>query len=196
VLTDKYSLYETRKAGEYTFSGDAARPSNIGDDYVVYVRDVKNTNLSDVNNIVGYRNGDRWYNANGTEVADPIVIAQASNTGRATPALLDPESTEIRAGAFRDYKPQWNVMPRIAFQFPISDVAQFFAHYDVLTQRPTDGIRFDPLEYFFIANNIGATVNNPDLKPQRTIDYEVGFKQALNTSSALTISAFYRELYR
>ncbi len=194
VLTDKYSLYETRKAGEYNYSGDVTRPSNIGDDYVVYVRDIKNTNLGDVNNIVGYRNGDRWYNSTGTEVADPIVIAQASNTGRATPALLDPESTEIRAGAFRDYKPQWNVMPRIAFQFPISDVAQFFAHYDVLTQRPTDGIRFDPLEYFFIANNIGATVNNPDLKPQRTIDYEVGFKQALNTSSALTISAFYREL--
>jgi outer membrane receptor protein involved in Fe transport len=32
------------------------------------------------------------------------------------------------------------------------------------------------------------------LKPQRTIDYEVGYKQALNQSSALTISAFYREM--
>jgi hypothetical protein len=194
VPKDLYSLYETRKAGEFNYSADAARPSNIGDDYVVYVRDINNTNLNDVDNIVGYRNGDRWYNATGQEIADPIVIAQSSSTGRATPALLDPGNQVVRSGAFEDYRPQWNVMPRIAFQFPISDVAQFFAHYDVLTQRPTDGIRFDPLDYLFIANNIGNVINNPSLKPQRTIDYEVGFKQALNTSSALTISAFYREL--
>jgi outer membrane receptor protein involved in Fe transport len=195
VPLDQYALYETRKAGEFTYGQDGYdRPSNIGDDYVVYVRDINNTNLSEVDNIVGYRNGTRWYNRQGQEVSDPIVIAQASATGRATPALLDPSNQQIRSSAFKDYKPQWNVMPRIAFQFPISDVAQFFAHYDVLTQRPTDGVRFDPIDYLFIANSIGALVNNPNLKPQRTIDYEVGFKQALNQSSALTISAFYREL--
>jgi outer membrane receptor protein involved in Fe transport len=195
VLTDPFSLQETRKAREFNFSGNNARPENIGDDYVVYVKDKKNTSLNDVNNIAGYRNGNRWYNASGQEVADPNVIAQANSEGRATPALLDPNNTDpFSAAAFRDYKPQVNLMPRIAFQFPISDVAQFFAHYDVLTQRPTERNRLDPLDYFFLANSIGNIVNNPDLKPQRTIDYEVGFKQALNQSSALTISAFYREM--
>jgi outer membrane receptor protein involved in Fe transport len=194
VLKDPYSLYETRKAGEFVYEADKPRPSNIGDDYVVYVRDINNTNLSNTGNIIGYRNSNRWYDASGKEVTDPIVIAQSSNSGRATPALLDPAKQDLNSSAFRDYKPQVNVMPRIAFQFPISDVAQFFAHYDVLTQRPTGGVRFDPTDYLFIANNIGSVLNNPDLKPQRTIDYEVGFKQALNQSSAITISAFYREL--
>ncbi|MEX1190038.1 MAG: TonB-dependent receptor [Bacteroidia bacterium] len=193
VLKDPFSLYETRKAGEFNFNDDFARPANIGDDYVVYVRDVNNTDLNNPGNIVGYRNGTRWYSSEGEEIADPIVIAQASNTGRATPALLDPQNQVVTSGAFRDYKPQVNLMPRIAFQFPISDVAQFFAHYDVLTQRPTDN-RLNPLDYLFLANTTGNIINNPDLKPQRTIDYEVGYKQALNQSSALTLSVFYREL--
>ena len=194
VAKDLFSLYETRKAGEFTYSNDYSRPSNIGDDYVVYVRDINNTDLSNTDNIVGYRDGKRWYNKSGLEVADPIVIAQASSSGRATPALLDPTKQIVSSSAFKDYKPQTNFLPRIAFQFPISDVAQFFAHYDVLTQRPTSGIRIDPLDYLFLANTTGSTINNPDLKPQRTIDYEVGYKQALNQSSAITISAFYREM--
>jgi hypothetical protein len=35
---------------------------------------------------------------------------------------------------------------------------------------------------------------NPALKPERTIDYQVGFKQALGTTSAITIAGTYREL--
>lgn len=193
VLQDPYSLYETRKAREFTFINGQSRPSNIGDDYVVYVRDINSTDLVS-SNIVGYRNGDRWYNAQGTEIQDPIVLAQATSTGRISPALVNPEKQVLSSGAFRDYRPQLNVMPRIAFQFPISDVAQFFAHYDVLTQRPTDGIRFDPLDFYFIQANIGNVLANPNLQPQKTIDYEVGFKQAITKSSAITISAFYREL--
>lgn len=193
VLIDPFSLYETRKAGEFNYNDEISRPANIGDDYVVYVRDQNNTDLSNVDNIIGYRSGTRWFSAQGEEVADPIVIAQASNSGVATPALLDPQNQVISSRAFRDYTPQVNFMPRIAFQFPISDVAQFFAHYDVLTQRPTDN-RLDPLDYLFLANTTSSIINNPDLKPQRTIDYEVGYKQALNQSSALTLSVFYREL--
>ena len=50
------------------------------------------------------------------------------------------------------------------------------------------------MDYLFLANTTSSIINNPDLKPQRTIDYEVGYKQALNQSSALTLSVFYREL--
>ena len=194
VLKDQYSLYETRKAGEFQYSSNNTRPSSIEDDFVVYVKDQKNTNLSDIENIAGYRNGNRWYNSKGVEILDPAVIAQSTNTGRATPALVNPGNQTLSSSAFVDYKPQINVMPRIAFQFPISDVAQFFAHYDVLTQRPTEGIRFDPINYYFLSKSISSLMANPNLKPQRTIDYEVGFKQVLTKSSAITISTFYREL--
>jgi outer membrane receptor protein involved in Fe transport len=83
-------------------------------------------------------------------------------------------------------------MPRIAFSFPISDEASFFAHYDILTKRPTTGNRFNPIDYQFIESRTN-TISNPNLKPEQTIDYEIGFQQVLSKTSSLKISAFYRE---
>jgi outer membrane receptor protein involved in Fe transport len=37
-------------------------------------------------------------------------------------------------------------------------------------------------------------VNNPNLKSEKTVDFELGFAQTLNLNSSLTLSAFYREL--
>ncbi len=187
VLKDPYLLYEAYTAGE-TASGPlalGAHPENIGDDYVVYVNDINNPT-----GIVGYRDGDRWFNADGEEINDPTTLRTASGIA---PYLVDPDQEEISSSAFKDYDPQVIVMPRISFSFPISDEALFFAHYDVLSKRPTTGNRLNPLDYFYIENR-NVTVNNPDLKPEKTIDYELGFQQVLSKSSSIKISAFYREL--
>jgi hypothetical protein len=65
-----------------------------------------------------------------------------------------------------------------------------------LTQRPTTGYRLDPIQYYYIQNRVGLFNNNPDLKPQRTTDYELGFTQTLSArkNAAITLTAFYREM--
>lgn len=187
VLKDPYLLYNAKTVGEITqFDNGTAitHPDNMGDDYVVYVNDVNN-----ITSINGYRNGDTWYDANGVEVSDPTVISGSKGIA---PWLVDPTLTNPTADAFEDYKPQINVMPRIAFSFPISDEASFFAHYDILTKRPTTGNRFDPIDYQFLQTR-NEIINNPNLKPEKTIDYELGFQQVLSRTSSLKISAFYKE---
>jgi len=192
VLKDPYSLFATRTAGEVAPNA----PSNIGDDYVVYVSD---KNAPDASNIVGYRNGDDWYDAQGNQVSDPGLISGGASIA---PWLVNPNLSQngIQSDdfdpdqSFKDYDPQINIMPRIAFSFPISDEALFFAHYDILTQRPPNRLRSNPTDYYFIENNQGNVLNNPALKPERTTDYELGFKQAISKSSSISISAFYREL--
>lgn len=192
VLKDPFVIGEAYTVGD--IQGDLINsldnsiivPSNIGDDYVVYVDDIENPT-----NIVGYRNENTWYNSNGTEISDPDLIA--STNGFPAPWLIGGADAELTSGAFKDYTPQVNIMPRIAFSFNISDEAVFFAHYDILTQRPTGNNRFSPIDYLFIeARN--ELISNPDLKPTKTIDYELGFQQVLSRTSSLKISAFYREL--
>jgi outer membrane receptor protein involved in Fe transport len=51
----------------------------------------------------------------------------------------------------------------------------------------------DPTDYLFFSDNIGGILNNPNLKPERTIDFQLGFQQRVSNTSAVTISAFYRE---
>ncbi len=191
VLKDRYSIYDVLTAGEVTDFG--THPSNIGDDYVVYVDD--NTNAG---SITGYRNGDDWFNADGLPITDPNVLNVSKGV---LPMLADPDALlngdalnkGLTADAFEDYEPQVIVMPRISFNFPISDEAMFYAYYDVLAQRPSRN-RMDPTDYLFLAYKTATTLNNPDLKSQKTTNYEVGFKQTLSASSALTINAFYREM--
>lgn len=203
VLRDKYSLYAIKTVDELQNARNTAvpgdHPSTIGSDYKVYGTTVED---NDATRIVGYRKGDTWYNAEGNEINDPAVIQKASNTGSISPVLVDSDQ-DIKATEpggfdpdlhFKDYEPQVTVMPRVAFNFEITDEASFTGHYDVLTQRPKSRLNATPDDYLFLEDNVGQFINNPNLKPEKTVDYQLGFEQRVSKSSAVTISAFYREV--
>jgi outer membrane receptor protein involved in Fe transport len=198
VLTDPFLWQPAYTAGSQVPHADIAnqlanRPSNIGDDFVVYVNSLENPST-----IKGYRSGSTWYSPTGVELTDRGNSVQEA--GQIIPYLVsgseagDLPGSALRASAFSDYKPQVNVMPRVAFSFPISDEAVFFAHYDVLTQRPNAVQSRADLTAYAYHRNTNNTLPNPNLKPTKTIDYELGFQQVLSKSSSLKLSAFYREL--
>jgi len=199
VLKDKYSFYEIKTAGDPSIIKEIAgyvKPSNIGDDYKVYV-----DNIDAPEKVIAFRNGDDLYDSKGTRIFGTDILK--NGTAQVKPLFVDKTditertttSSKFKTSVFKDYEAQFNFMPRVSFSFPISEEALFFAHYDVLTQRPNSGQSIIPMvDYLYIANRVGALLSNPDLKPQKTIDYELGYKQKVNATSALTITAFYREL--
>lgn len=200
VLKDPYSLYDIKPASDPSVVGLAKHsdgsnyvPGNIGDDYAVYVDNSENPT-----EVLGYRDGNQWYNAEGVGITDLKPLLETANGG-IQPYVSnydDFKTNRVNTNAFKDYDPQVNVMPRIAFSFPISDEAYFAAHYDILTQRPQNLnlVRFDPISYLSWAQGIGGNFSNPDLRPETTTDYEISFQQKISKSSAFTISAFYKEL--
>ena len=198
VLKDPYILYDYYTVGDLAENGriwleDAQTwanvPDNIGNDYAVYVN-----KLTEKTAVVGYRKGNTWYNDLGTEIADPSVLDMGTGV---TPWLKDKyvekENQVVDINSFKDYDPAWSVMPRISFSFPISDEALFFAHYDVLTQRPTSAFYCSPL-YYLRFTDLSGTIANPNLRPSQTIEYELGFTQKVTNTSSMTISAYYHEL--
>jgi outer membrane receptor protein involved in Fe transport len=187
MLKDPFLIYQAYTVSNAPDIGGESlvHPSNMGPDYVVYVDNVNNPTQ-----IVGYRSGLDWFNASGAEIVDPTTLDVGSGI---SPYLVDPTLERPTIAAFQDYVPQWSFMPRIAFSFPISDEALFFAHYDVLTQRPTGNVFANPATYYFF-NNVSGIINNPGLKPTKTIDYEVGFQQKISNSSSIKLVTFYREM--
>lgn len=198
VLADPYSLYPLFSASETAKKLGTTLPAGVGSgtDWVAYVDDAK-----DPSKIVGYRNGDVWYDVNGSPASSQAVAAASG--GRALPHVKRDDSQEVAIDAFKDYKPQTVFMPRMSFSFPISDKALFFAHYDVLSQRPgqllANQVSFAAgqlSDYLYLRTNPTIDIINPNLKPEITIDYEVGFRQKLNEigSQAISVSAYYREM--
>lgn len=193
VLVDNYSLFETYNAADYNAQYGTAIPSNVGSDFVVYESE------SGSGDITAFRSGEQWYTNTGEPVNSPTLIFGGT---QAIPALVDPSVDDPRdpnynvQGAFKDAEPQVVLMPRLAFSFPINENAGFFAHYDVLTQRPPSNTLATPLDFYRFYQTVqnNGNVNNPNLLPERTIDYQVGFQQKLTQSSAMKISLYYREL--
>lgn len=200
VLKDKYAFHDLARVSDLKSLENLPAgftdniPSSISQDAAVYVVQNPSGGKSPIG-IKGYREGDKWYNAEGTEISDPSLIN--STSGIPVPLFKDNANYEkkLSSGAFMDYVAAINPMPRVAFSFPISDVANFLAHYDVLVQRPT-GNNISPLDYYYIdASGTNPLISNPNQRPIKTVDYELGFEQVLNErkNASLKLNAFYKE---
>ncbi len=197
VLKDPLSLYDIKDAQQFFSEADNSnqtRPLNIEDDFKVYVTG------ADDNTVKAFRDGDQWYFGDGTPAnGGNVIFGTAPRFVQYSNPLADDgnwikTNTYDPNDGFEDYKPQINIMPRLAFSFPISDVANFFANYDILVQRPPSNNLATALSYFYFGDAGRTPEGNPNLKPEKTISYEVGFQQKLTNSSALKLSAYYREM--
>ena len=210
VLKDPYLLYESYTLGDLVASG---MPFNSGldknnptyfpegfvedrEDWVVYVDEInyKDGAVTKTPTIRGYRHNGVWYNAEGKEVSSPIT----GETGKSTPyRTVDGQDAfanhTVHQSAFEDYRPQIVPMPRIAFSFPVNDRSQFKANYDIIARRPSSGWQADYYRYLYMSQI--SSINNPNLKPERITNYELGFQQALNKdkTAAISLSAYYKE---
>ena len=201
VLKDPYLLYESYTVGDlrkgnatYGYSGDIY--SGAGDDWVPYVNKVPDETAPTAPTIVGYRDmAGNWYDARGTLVNSPSEVNGVSGkpTPYRTPAGQQTvaDGTVHKDGVFERYTPQIVAMPRIAFSFPIGDKSQFKASYDIIARRPSSYWEASYLSYMYMSQI--SSVSNPNLKPERITNYELGFQQALNSSSAISASAYYKE---
>ena len=201
VMKDQYSLYDIMTAKDfYANVLKIEKPSSVADDYKVYINSssfgrpgVAYTESS----IKGFRQGDQWFTNKGQPI-DPVALFGQNGQVNAK-YVADTFNTITQRGydpnlSFADYKPQTTFMPRLAFSFPIGEKANFFAHYDILAQRPANN-QVTALDYFYFDERASSNVqDNANLKPERTIDYEVGFQQELTPSSALKLSAYYKEM--
>lgn len=189
VQKDAYLVYDANQVKDQDIIAAEDVPSNISDEAYVYV-----DNKYDPRSIVGYRTDDQWYNAEGEQINDPTTLYRNGSIQPYLTAPNDRPGDKSFLDAFEDYKQAWSIMPRISFSFPISDEALFFAHYDIVTQRPGRWQSIiDPYDYLYIEQRAGSYFTNSNLQPEKTIDYELGFQQKLTNASSLKLSAFVRE---
>ncbi len=202
VLKDPYSFTEIETARQFYANNGGEQPSSVGDDYRVYVSG------EGPDQVIGYRLGEQWFKPDGTATDGNLLFGGGlvfpsyveKDFQKRSPQYFETDEDGVEQTfdtnlAFKDYDAQLNFMPRLAFSFPISQDAGFFAHYDILVQRPPSNVVSTALDYFYF-NDVSrfSPSGNPDLKPEKTIDYEVGFQQKISNSSALKVSAYYKEM--
>jgi hypothetical protein len=195
IMADPYSLYPIRTAGSVSeINGLTLKhPTNISEDAYVYVNDMQSPTR-----IIGYREGDRWFNADGSEQRNSEFLANQTTNGRIAPYLVDYNKQEVTDKTFKDYTPLVNLLPRIWFSFPLEPGRKsFYVSYDVLAQRPNAGASFVSIQdVYFLKFRQGSTVANGALNTRMKTDYEVGYKQIFGSKKnmGLELSASYSEI--
>jgi len=177
VLADPYSLVPIQRAGDTGLATDL-----IKSDFAVYYNG---------NNVAGFRDKNgRFYDKQGQVVTPNAVITNSA----ITPRLVDGAVLGVLdERTFEDFKPEAIFQPRVGVTFPVTDRALFYAHYDVLAQRPTTN-QFATLDAFQARLAGSGAIGNPNLKPQKTTEYELGFRQRLGERAAVQVSGFYRQI--
>jgi len=88
-----------------------------------------------------------------------------------------------------------SVSPRFGLAYSISDQGTFRFSYGIFQQIPEYSQLYQS-DQLKLTNSQGiqGPFGNPDLKPQLTTIYEIGFKQMLSENIAIDVTGFYRDI--
>jgi outer membrane receptor protein involved in Fe transport len=124
------------------------------------------------------------------------VFADPNNPGAAFNEALD----VIDQTLLVDADPFSLLLPRVSFSFPVTDRTVFYAQYGKYAQMPS-------LNQLYVGNTVLSRTVSPVsrgnaflqpvgylMKPERTTQYEMGFRQTLTDNFAFTMSGFYKDL--
>ncbi|KUG26268.1 tonb-dependent receptor [hydrocarbon metagenome] len=96
---------------------------------------------------------------------------------------------------YKDAQPKWQLSPRFGIAYPISPTGVLRFSYGHFLQIPTFQYLFQSGQ--FLVPETGSAYGpygNPDLEAQKTIMYELGFKQEFMENFYIDVTAFYRDI--
>lgn len=168
VPKDPYLLYKAYAVGNLasnaTFSYTI--PSGIGNNYVVYVDNVNNPQQ-----VVGYRNGDQWYDRDGNPISDLTQLDVGSGI---SPYLVNPGQRRVTIDVFTRNKIYFNFLPQLSIQKKLTNWLLLSLRYNSAVQNPDPAITFsNPAVYYFF-DNLSGWISNPSLKLERTDKFRAG----------------------
>ena len=122
-------------------------------------------------------------------------------TDRNNNSSYDPNVDRLWAGTLgpEDYEKAHNtvtISPRLSVSFPISEKAQFRMSYGKFFQQPNLGTLYvgpSALEYASLIGG-GIGVGNPNLKPEESIQYEVGLRRVFGEKIIVDASMYYKDI--
>jgi outer membrane receptor protein involved in Fe transport len=104
---------------------------------------------------------------------------------------------ELDPGDLEDSRPETALSPRVGLAFPVADGSVFHASYGRFMQRPDLQnlyVSYDFLEYKIKSGGYFFPFGNPNLRPERTTAYEMGWTRRLGSSTSFDVTAYYKDV--
>ncbi len=133
--------------------------------------------------------------------ADPNIHApfnpqhKYKNWSPTTPESLLVEYTVEEREKFwwKKASPKMQVSPRFGIAYPITDRGVIHFSYGHFFQMPQFEYLYGEIEVPR-TSGVATLLHNPDLKPQRTVMYELGLQQQIGENIGVDVTMFYRDI--
>ncbi len=147
-----------------------------------------------------------YFDPNARTLADPTdpditkplknknIFHDLNNNGFQDPGETLVTLKERQAYWYRKVDPTMQLSPRIAFAFPISSQGKLFFSYGHFFQLPPYSFLYSDYNNRVKPGLIATNMGNPELKPQKTVSYEVGIEQQLGTDWVSYLKIYQRDI--
>jgi outer membrane receptor protein involved in Fe transport len=126
---------------------------------------------------------------------DPSIYTPMKPEHTFRPGTTDSLSiAERRALMEKKAKATYAVSPRLGLSFPITDRGVIHFSYGHFFQIPDFQYLYSSPDFKLGMGGGNFTLSNAELKPQRTVQYEIGLQQQLTNDLGVDVSLFYRDV--
>ena len=87
----------------------------------------------------------------------------------------------------------YQLSPRVGIAYPISDKGVIHISYGHFFQIPQFSFLYDNPEFEISNSTNGGILGNANLKPEKTVMYEIGIKQEIARLTSIDFTVFYRD---
>ncbi len=95
---------------------------------------------------------------------------------------------------YKNVKPKMQVSPRFGLAFPISEAGVFHFSYGHFFQIPNLYYLYRNSSFVWATKANRTYLGNADLNPQRTVAFEVGFKQGIGNNFGIEVIGYYKDI--
>lgn len=131
-----------------------------------------------------------------TSPLDPDGYLDPSKYPTPTPEQ-EQMAQELDPGDLEDSRPETAISPRVGVAFPVADGSVFHASYGRFMQRPDLQnlyVSYEFLEYKIKNGGYFFPFGNPNLRPEKTTAYEMGWTRQVGASSSFDVTAYYKDV--
>ncbi|HAC15798.1 MAG TPA: hypothetical protein DCE78_07620, partial [Bacteroidetes bacterium] len=119
----------------------------------------------------------------------PVSWAQASEL-----TIPDPDNPSQDISNRTKAKSKYQLSPRLGVAFPLSDVSVIRFSYGMFFQVPDYALLYSNPRYISDPLSSTSRYGNPDVEPQSTSTFEVGYQQGLTDEFGLELTLFIRDV--
>ncbi len=96
---------------------------------------------------------------------------------------------------YPDAEPQTQISPRFGLSYQLGERALLHFSYGHFFQMPPMNTMYQNNSFQVAPNDYATTMGNPNIKAERTVQYEIGLWQELLDGMGLEVALFYRDIY-